>query len=151
MYPFYLKSTFSDYSLHLCYLSSHSNPPSFSQICTVANEQGSVGGESGTTLAESATAQFTTRFSASETNVLGNKSYRIDAHSAYLHTSALRATRRPGSECVPLHHASRHAWIDIRRQLNRRPYTIVLENNRKKVAVMKGCLIYHRKDLTRRM
>ena len=30
-----------------------------------------------------------------------------------MHTSTLRATRRPGRKCVPLHRASRHAWIDI--------------------------------------
>lgn len=46
IYPFYSKLTFSDYNLHLCYFGSLSSPPSFSQVYAIANERGSVGGES---------------------------------------------------------------------------------------------------------
>ena len=70
---YYLKLTFLDCSLNLCYLSFFLSLLRSLQICTVANEQGSVRGELGTTLTELATVQFTTRFSALETNVLGEQ------------------------------------------------------------------------------
>jgi hypothetical protein len=70
MYPFYPKSTFLDYSLNLCYLGFFSSPPSSLQICIIADKQGGSTGESGTALTERATTQFTTRFSASEADVL---------------------------------------------------------------------------------
>jgi hypothetical protein len=73
MCPSYLKSTFRGCSLNLCHLSFFSSPPSSLQRCTVANKQGGINGESGTASTERATAQFTTRFSASETYVLGER------------------------------------------------------------------------------
>jgi hypothetical protein len=73
MYPFYPKSTFRGCSLDLCHLGFFSSPPSSLQICIVADKQGGIRGESATALAEQATARLTTRFSASETDVLGER------------------------------------------------------------------------------
>jgi hypothetical protein len=42
-----------------------------------------------------------------------NESCRIDAHCTLLYSRALGIIRGSGRESVPLHHASRHAWIDI--------------------------------------
>lgn len=73
MYPSYLKSTFWGFELNLCYLSFFPSPLSPLQSCTIANKQGDISRESGTALTEQAAAQFTTRFSASETYVLGER------------------------------------------------------------------------------
>jgi hypothetical protein len=70
MYPFYPKLTFLDYSFNLCYLGFFSSSPSSLQICIAADKQGGISGESRTALTERATAQFATRFSASEADVL---------------------------------------------------------------------------------
>jgi hypothetical protein len=73
------------------------------------NKQGGSSGESGTALTERATAQFATRFSASETNVLGEQEL---PNRCALHLSVLKNTRdnprvqkrkRPVTPCVPAH------------------------------------------------
>jgi hypothetical protein len=105
--PILPKSTLRGCSLDLCYLGFLSSPPSFSQICTVANQQGSVIRESATALAERATAQLTTRFSASETDVLGEGELK---NRCALHLFVFENTRgnprvrkrkRPVTPCVP--------------------------------------------------
>jgi hypothetical protein len=73
MCPSYLKSTFRSCSLNLCHLSFLPGLPSSLQSCTIANKQGGISGESETASTERATAQFTTRFSVSETSVLGER------------------------------------------------------------------------------
>ena len=73
MCPSYLESTFRGCSLNLCHLGFFSSPPSSLPSCTIANKQGGISGESGTASTERATAQFTTRFSVSETSVLGER------------------------------------------------------------------------------
>jgi hypothetical protein len=42
-----------------------------------------------------------------------NKSCRIDAHWTCLNSRTLGIIRRSGRNSVPLHRASRHAWIDV--------------------------------------
>jgi hypothetical protein len=73
MCPSYLESTFRGCNLNLYYLSFFSSPPSSLQRYTIVKKQGGSSGESGTALTERATAQFATRFSASETSVLGER------------------------------------------------------------------------------
>jgi hypothetical protein len=73
MYTPYPELTIKGCSLYLCYPSLLSSLPSFSQIYTVANEQGGIGGDLETALTERAAARLTTRLSASEANVLGER------------------------------------------------------------------------------
>jgi hypothetical protein len=42
-----------------------------------------------------------------------NKSYKLDAYRTCLSLRTLGTTRGSGRKSVPLHRASRHAWIDI--------------------------------------
>jgi hypothetical protein len=42
-----------------------------------------------------------------------NKSFTIDARWTCRFTGVVRTFRAPESKSVPLHRASRHAWIDI--------------------------------------
>ncbi|KAF1836478.1 hypothetical protein BDW02DRAFT_567069 [Decorospora gaudefroyi] len=107
MYPCYPKSTFRGCDLDLCYLSFFSSPPSSLQRYTIANKQGDISGQSGTALTERATAQFTTRFSASETTVLGERELQ---NRCALHLSVFKSAggtprvwkrKRPVTPCVP--------------------------------------------------
>jgi hypothetical protein len=107
MYTPYPELTFQGCSLYLCYPSFLSSLPSFSQIYTVANEQGDIGGESGTALIERAAARLTTRFSASEANVLGEQQLqnRCALHFAVFESTRdnprVRKRKRPVTPCVP--------------------------------------------------
>jgi hypothetical protein len=76
-------------------------------MCTVANEQGSVRGESVTALTERATAQLAPRFSALETNVLGERELQ---NRCVLHlfvpentkeNPRVRKRKCPVTPCVP--------------------------------------------------
>jgi hypothetical protein len=107
MYTPYPELTIKGCSLYLCYPSFLSSLPSFSQIYTVANEQGGIRGESGTALTEQVAARLTTRFSASEANVLGEQELQ---NRRALHLSVFENTRdnprvrkrkRPVTPCVP--------------------------------------------------
>ncbi|KAH8631533.1 hypothetical protein IG631_13216 [Alternaria alternata] len=90
MCPSYLKSTFQGCSLNLCHLSFFFSPPSSLQSCTIANKQGGINGELGTALTERATAWPTTRFLASEANVLEEQEL---LNRCALHLSVLKNTR----------------------------------------------------------
>ena len=90
---------------------SISSLPNFSQAYTVANEQGGIRGESGTALTERAAARLTTRFSASEAHMLGERELQ---NRCTVHLSVFENTRdnprvRKRKCPVNLHRASRNA------------------------------------------
>jgi hypothetical protein len=90
---------------------SISSLPNFSQIYTVANEEGGIRGESGTALTERAAARLTTRFSALEPYMLGER--ELQSRCA-LHLSVFKNTRdnlRVQKRKCPakLHRASQNA------------------------------------------
>jgi hypothetical protein len=113
MYTSYPKMTIQGCSLYICSPSFFSSPLSNSQIYTVADKQGGVRGESGTALTEQAATRLTLRFAASDADVLGERELQ---DRCTLHLSVFENTRdnpRVQKKSVPLHHASRHAWIDV--------------------------------------